>query len=169
MKKLIVYCHGYGSSANTDKVRRLAAVANSEVYAWNIHIDPELSLPFLEDHIDGILVHDMHDEAELVFVGTSLGGWYASKLAEKYGARAIIVNPSYDPSNGLAKYDVNESIRSKYDAMPILKNARYVIAKDDEVINFDELLPKLPNVVMSETGGHRFNGPEFEELVVNHI
>jgi predicted esterase YcpF (UPF0227 family) len=40
MKKIIVYCHGFGSSAKTDKVERLKVVKDSEVYAWDIDNKP---------------------------------------------------------------------------------------------------------------------------------
>jgi predicted esterase YcpF (UPF0227 family) len=38
------------------------------------------------------------------FVGSSLGGFYATWLAEKHGARAVLVNPAIDPHAGLRAY-----------------------------------------------------------------
>ena len=46
MKPIVVYCHGYGSSSNTDKVQRLRNFG-FEVHAWDIDIDPSVSIPFL--------------------------------------------------------------------------------------------------------------------------
>mgnify|MGYP000456302165 CR=1 FL=1 len=169
MKKLVVYCHGYGSSANTDKVARLKA-KHEHVYAWDINIDPEVSIPALEKAINDLLVTDMHDDAELVFVGTSLGGWYASVLAEWYDARAIVVNPCYNPQVSLAKYGVDEKILKKYGNMPIARRAEFVIAADDEVLDFAPVMDSMSHALtVSATGGHRFNGPEFEALVSDRI
>src|SRR5271169_5292865 len=40
----------------------------------------------------------------LAFVGSSLGGFYAPRLAETHGARAILVNPVIDPGRALVPY-----------------------------------------------------------------
>jgi hypothetical protein len=38
------------------------------------------------------------------FIGSSLGGFYATFLAEKHDARAVLVNPAIDPHVGLRAY-----------------------------------------------------------------
>ena len=38
------------------------------------------------------------------FVGSSLGGFYATYMAEKHGARAVLINPAIDPHIGLRAY-----------------------------------------------------------------
>ena len=62
MKKIIVYCHGFGSSAKTDKVERLKVVKDSEVYAWDIDIDPRVSIDALTKSIDDILLTDLKNQ-----------------------------------------------------------------------------------------------------------
>lgn len=37
-------------------------------------------------------------------VGSSLGGFYATYLAEKHGLRAVLINPAIDPHVGLRAY-----------------------------------------------------------------
>ena len=89
MKKVIVYCHGYASSNKTDKVFRLKKMLpDAEVHAWNIAIDPEISIPYLTGKIDLdiLATNPLEENINLIFVGTSLGGWYASKLADIYKA-----------------------------------------------------------------------------------
>jgi predicted esterase YcpF (UPF0227 family) len=38
------------------------------------------------------------------FIGSSLGGFYATYLAEKHGARAVLINPAIEPHIGLRAY-----------------------------------------------------------------
>lgn len=164
MEKLVVYCHGYNSSANTDKVKILKD-AGFSVYAWDINVDPTISMPELESNIDSILLDRLNRELELVFVGTSLGAWYASRLAEKYGARAVLVNPAYNPATLLPTIGLDEKIAAKYSPIIINNNDDLIVAKDDELIDHCRDWPDAKSVTISETGGHRFNGKEFQIVV----
>jgi predicted esterase YcpF (UPF0227 family) len=42
--------------------------------------------------------------ALLTFIGSSLGGYYATWLAERYGARAVMINPAVRPLAALADH-----------------------------------------------------------------
>lgn len=163
MKKLVVYCHGYNSSAKTDKVDALRN-AGFETYAWDIDIDPDVSIPALEHDIDNLLVGYLHHDVDLVFVGTSLGAWYASRLADKYNARAILINPAYNPANTLPKVGCDPTTASKYTPISIGKNDDLVYAKDDELIDHCRDWPEAKSITVHETGGHRFNGKQFETV-----
>lgn len=163
MKKLVVYCHGYNSSANTDKVYALRE-AGFETYAWDINVDPDISMPFLEHCIDNLLLEYLNHEVDLVFVGTSLGAWYASKLADKYGARAILINPSYGPSRTLPKIGCDPEIARKYEDIVIDTNDDLVYAKNDELIDHCRSWPNAKSITVHETGGHRFNGEHFKTV-----
>ena len=43
-------------------------------------------------------------ERELTIVGSSLGGFYATHLAERFGTRAVLINPAIRPYDDLAPY-----------------------------------------------------------------
>src|SRR5207237_568250 len=47
---------------------------------------------------------DTRDDAALTFVGSSLGGFYATHLAERYGAKAALINPTTRPFDDLKPY-----------------------------------------------------------------
>lgn len=168
MRKVIVYCHGFCSSANTPKVDRLRAVKNSVVHAWDIDVDPLESLPYLFEKIDiDVMLNKLHEPCKVIFVGTSLGAWYASTLANAYGADAVLINPSYDPSSSLDKYGVSPLICSRYFEISWNDRFKYFIAVDDEVIDFAPVRDKLDAVgaVFVENSDHRFNGPEFDAVI----
>ncbi len=56
----------------------------------------ELASDFIEDRGNA--------EKDWALMGSSLGGYYATLLAEKYGCRAAVLNPAVFPANDLASY-----------------------------------------------------------------
>lgn len=170
MKKLVIYFHGYNSSPNTDKVARLCKESSFLTYAFPIHLDPSVAYPELVSKIDDVLMNFHNNEnIKLVFVGTSLGGWWASKLAKEYGCKSIIINPSSEPANSLRKYDVPERICTQYEDISFPDNATYFFAKNDGLLDHTELIRMLTeqkkDVRIYKDGGHRFNGASFEKVV----
>ena len=94
---MIVYLHGFNSSAQSHKAqllgRYLAERGRAAHYAC----------PDLPPHpADAIRVIEKQPDA--CFVGSSLGGFYATYMAEKHGARAVLINPAIDPHLGLRAY-----------------------------------------------------------------
>ncbi len=58
---------------------------------------------------------------DLAIVGSSLGGFYATWLAEKYGARAVLVNPAIRPFEDLRPFvgrQRNPYTGEEYDVTP---------------------------------------------------
>lgn len=49
-------------------------------------------------------IEKLKPEKSFCFVGSSLGGFYATHFAEKYGAKAVLINPAIDPHIGLRAY-----------------------------------------------------------------
>ena len=169
MKNVVVYFHGYDSSAKTDKVKTLATMGY-DTFAWNIDINPDVSIPFLLERIDNTLFYYLHQEIKLTFIGTSLGAWYAAYCSSFFGANTILINPCYDPNKLLPGIGVSKEVADLYDHafIELHPNSVVVIAKDDELLNFtgsSELFKGAKEIIYTETGGHRFNGPEFEEII----
>ena len=167
--KLVVYFYGYGSSAGTsDKVARLrAGLVSSQVIAFEASIDPDLAIQDVADQITIELVDGRHSNATVIFVGTSLGGWLAATLAEKFGVKAILINPACDPKLTLGKLGIPDEILAKYNRMPVLKSAKYFLATRDEVLPpFAQFIdPTELDIDWFENATHRFNGPEFERVI----
>ena len=42
--------------------------------------------------------------ASITLIGSSLGGYYSTWLAERHGVRAVLVNPAITPHDGLRAY-----------------------------------------------------------------
>jgi uncharacterized protein len=101
----IVYLHGLNSDPASVKARALGAA----IAALPVAARPEYVVPKLH-HRPAIAMRDVAawiDErkpAPLTFVGSSLGGFYATWLAERYRAHAVLINPSVRPFTDLERY-----------------------------------------------------------------
>jgi len=101
----IVYLHGFRSSPASAKAGQLrAAVTALDAASRPALFVPELSpRPALAmAEIDRIAAG--RDPARLCFVGSSLGGFYATVAAERHGARAVLINPAIRPDEALAAH-----------------------------------------------------------------
>jgi predicted esterase YcpF (UPF0227 family) len=97
---VIVYLHGFNSSPQSHKAqvlgRYMAEHGMGDAYAC-----PALP-PLAGDAIR--LVEKLVAGNTVCYVGSSLGGFYATYLAEKHDARAVLINPAIDPHTGLRAY-----------------------------------------------------------------
>ena len=150
----VVYFHGYGSSSKSDKVSALTAVA------------PDI--PVTYDEARKVLVEfltPLLKNPNVVFVGTSLGGYWATIMSDLFGVPAVIINPSTTPRISLNKYRnpvLTCAELAKYpDLAPTFGVPKVVLlAKDDEVFDYkiaEKLFADVAEVKVFEKGGHRFN------------
>lgn len=90
----ILYIHGFNSSPASLKARQLTRVMR------NLGLEEQLRVPALHHHPRQAVVQL---EAAIVglgrplLVGSSLGGYYATFLAERHGLKALLINPAVAP------------------------------------------------------------------------
>ena len=94
---MIVYLHGFNSSAQSHKAQVLGR------YLQERGLGARYACPDLPPH-PAEAVRVMEAMPNACFVGSSLGGFYATYMAEKHGARAVLINPAIDPHVGLHAY-----------------------------------------------------------------
>jgi predicted esterase YcpF (UPF0227 family) len=100
---MLVYLHGFNSSPHSHKARVLGQYMEERGLGAR-YACPALP-PLASEAIascEALLVGLGADP--VCFVGSSLGGFYATYLAEKHGARAVLINPAIDPHAGLRAY-----------------------------------------------------------------
>jgi predicted esterase YcpF (UPF0227 family) len=102
---MLLYIHGFNSSPESHKA--------SALKRWLAQQHPEMiyEVPYLKPYpaesiaqLEKIIEHYLAKSEAVGLVGSSLGGFYAAYLAEKYQLRAVLVNPSIRPFELLSKY-----------------------------------------------------------------
>ena len=98
--KTIVYLHGFISSPQSKKAVMLGAylancVTGVQYRVPELHHRPARAMEQVQAACAGIPVDD------LTLVGSSLGGFYATVVAEQLGCRAALLNPAVRPHTHL--------------------------------------------------------------------
>ena len=99
----ILYLHGFRSSPQSTKARLMASHIASTEHRF---ICPQLpASPAAAIELARELIEDRGDASkDWALIGSSLGGFYATFLAEAYGCRAALLNPAVMPADDLASY-----------------------------------------------------------------
>ncbi len=90
----VLYIHGLNSSPRSQKASQLAAAMQ------RLGLGQQLRVPALHHHPRQAIAQLEQAIAELgrpLLVGSSLGGYYATHLAERHGLKALLINPAVLP------------------------------------------------------------------------
>ena len=100
---MIVYLHGFNSSPHSHKARLLERYL--EAHELGAHYACPQLPPLAREAVAQVetLIAAVRG-GQICFVGSSLGGFYATHLAEKHDARAVLINPAIEPHFGLRDY-----------------------------------------------------------------
>jgi predicted esterase YcpF (UPF0227 family) len=169
----LLYLHGFRSSPHSAKARRMAEWVREHRpgLCWLCPQLPPSPREAIAQQLDYVRDWPMASSA---VVGSSLGGFYATALAERLGWRAVLLNPAIDPARDLAKYigenkawhsDEQFYFRAEYvDELRALAPARLtrperyfaIIAKGDEVLDWREMNARYAGcrIKLLEGGDH---------------
>ena len=152
----LLYLHGFRSSPQSTKARRMAqwlAEHRPDVHWLCPQLPPSPAAAMREV----LAATTGWPRATTGVVGSSLGGYYATVVAEQLGCRAVLLNPAIAPARDLAKYigEITawhsderfyfrpEFVAELHDLAPaeLTQPERYfaVIAKGDEVLSWREM------------------------------
>lgn len=97
---MILYLHGFRSSPQSAKarmvgVRLLELGLAAQLRCPQLPASPDAAIELALQLVDGV------PPDELAIIGSSLGGYYATWLAEKLGCRAVLLNPAIVPLQDL--------------------------------------------------------------------
>lgn len=90
----ILYLHGLNSSPASAKAQQLVRLMqqlglSEQLHVPALHHHPRLAIEQLEALVASL--------ERPVLVGSSLGGYYATHLAERHGLKALLINPAVNP------------------------------------------------------------------------
>jgi predicted esterase YcpF (UPF0227 family) len=160
----LLYLHGFRSSPKSFKAQRLQAWLAEHrpgVHWWcpQLPPSPREAIQLLREGTDG------WPAAGSAVLGSSLGGFYATVMAEATGWPAVVMNPAVDPARDLAHYIGEQTafhtpeerflFRAEYvdelramAPVAITRPERYfaIIAKGDELLDWREMNARYPDV-----------------------
>ena len=176
----ILYLHGFCSSPVSWKARSLGAAMNARGLAERffcpaLSFVPNEAIAQAERIIDSVA-------GPLTLVGSSLGGFYATYLAEKHGLRAVLVNPAVVAPISLNKYigtQTNLYTQQSFEftaehirqlralEAPQITPERYLLMVEtgDEVLDYRQAVSRYAGCrqIVLDGGDHSFT--QFPELL----
>lgn len=186
MPNVLLSLHGFHSSPASLKARQLAEYI-AQHHSDITFICPQL--PCLPDQMWQIIesIFNKHAGDTIGVVGSSLGGYLATKIAEVYKCKVVLVNPAVTPYLLVKSYAgkqthpyLNQDYDIDHDYMTHLKmldvenisipkNNWVLLQQGDEVLDYQQAMVKYQGCkITSEIGGdHSFIG--FERYIPDII
>jgi predicted esterase YcpF (UPF0227 family) len=173
--RVIVYLHGFRSSPQSRKAQMLREHLRQR------NLEDQYLCPALpaSPRKAAQLALDLAQTAlleQLALVGSSLGGYYATWIAERLGCRAVLLNPAIDPARDLQAHigrqpvffsDTEIDFRPEYVGelreldVPVTTPARYflIAATGDTVIDYRTMVAKYHGArhCVIEGGNHELS------------
>lgn len=179
---MILYLHGFRSSPLSFKARMVAeklqaAGRSAEYICPQLPASPRDAIALASQLISRFSPNDV------TVIGSSLGGYYATWLAELIGCRAVLLNPAVKPPRDLEKYigvttayHSDQSFEFKRDYVDelsalavtrITQPARYflIAATGDEVLDWREMTAHYPDARQLIINGSDHGLSDFAEYV----
>ena len=170
----LLYLHGFRSSPASTKARMTAA-AVAKRYPEVTWLCPALPASPRQAMAEVLRSTAHWPLATTAVIGSSLGGFYATWLAERWGCKAVLLNPAVKPARDLAAHLGDQTVwhdpeqhfvfKAAYvnelialEIAKISRPQRYfaVIAKGDEILDWREMVGHYAdaNVKLLPDGDH---------------
>lgn len=179
----LLYLHGFRSSPQSMKARKVAArvAARHPGVTWWC---PQLP-PSPRDAMAQVMQGVAHWPREhMAVIGSSLGGFYATALAERVGCKAVLLNPAVHPARDLRQHIGQQTgwhspqdhfyfqphfvdeLR-ELDTPALTGPQRYfaIIAQGDEVLDWREMCGRYPGAHLKLLPGSDHALSDFDDHV----
>lgn len=175
---VVMYLHGFRSSPLSKKgqIMREAFSGKYTFEAPDLNVSPVEVQNILLESVKGF------EPSELCLVGSSLGGFYATWLAEKIGCRAVLLNPATEPWSVINDYigvqtinntDRTFEVKAEYADQVRQMNCeniqadRYLVflSTNDEVLDWHKAQSKYASCKMILLPGNTHEINNFEQCL----
>ncbi|WP_144211258.1 YqiA/YcfP family alpha/beta fold hydrolase [Shewanella donghaensis] len=176
---MLLYIHGFNSSPHSDKAKDTAEYFQ-RCFPEYPFVQPQLPSSPKEAMalLCGIVEQAKAKNEPLTYIGSSLGGYFASYLAETYGGKAVLINPAVKPFELFDEFlgpQYNPYIDEHYQVLPqhkldvaeyntevIRRPDRFLVflQTGDEVLDYRQALLKYHccQLHVEANGDHSFIG-----------
>ncbi len=175
----LLYLHGFLSSPRSHKA--LQVQAHCQEHHPDIHYCCPALPPYPEACAQQLIDLIERVDGAIYLVGSSMGGFWATWLAERYGCKAVLINPAVDVMNLMPEYiqvplqnyhneesyllsDDHMRQLSSYCVDEISKPSRYwlMVQKGDETLDYRQAVEKYQacRQTIEPDGDHSFKGFE---------
>ncbi len=169
---MIIYLHGFNSAPSSYKARTLHRFMQERGLGQQFCC-PEL--PHRPQEAVALIEGEFarHAPGSVTFVGSSLGGFYATWFAERHGCRAVLMQPAVHPYIGLesrlgpqrnlytaAEYELTQAHLDAWRALAVeeVDPERYLLLLEtgDELLDYREAVRKYEGarMVIRQGGDH---------------
>ena len=171
---MILYIHGFSSHGYGGKARALREYFSDReetFMAPSLSCVPDLAMQTLEELMEIC--------GDVKLIGSSLGGYYATYLSEKYHLPVALINPAvrsyetlsrmlgqapnfYDGSHFEWKASHLEMLKKYESDIAEQSKVMLLVQKGDEILDYREAVSKFPDAtsIIEEGGDHSFAGIE---------
>lgn len=163
---LVVYLHGFRSSSRSVKAQKVIDVfqragLGGQLWVPDLPASPQEALQLVQSQLNDRLASQ--PDVSLAFVGSSLGGYYATVLGERHPqSKVVLLNPAIEPHLDLHDQLGKKTVyftEEEFEFVPayleallamqtqtLTRPSRYflVAAAGDEVLNCDTMLARYP-------------------------
>ena len=178
---MILYLHGFRSSPRSTKACRLEARLavrglGARYCCPQLPVSPREAAAAIEALVGTV-------DGPLAVVGSSLGGYYATWLAERVECRVVLLNPATHPDRDLVKhlgvqpvYHSDETVEIRPEFLdelkalrvgPVTRPGRYLLvaATGDEVLDWREMVARYPGVAQRIVDGSDHGLSDFDDYI----
>ena len=189
----ILYLHGFLSAPQSKKAQQTIAYCDQKGMADRIHVPALMQGPAATIDELSELIKSLPGDS-LGLIGSSLGGYYATYLAESFNLPAVLINPAVGPfesweshlgeHNNYYSDHVHvvtpryiEELRSlEKNPLQYPENFMVMVQTGDETLDYREAVSKFSDsrLVIRENGDHSYQGydrelPAIEAFLLSRI
>ncbi len=167
---LLLYVHGFRSTINSAKAKLLKDYYGNNIIIADFSHIPKIAIFQLEKMIEKNNITGI--------IASSLGGFYATHLSEKYNLKCVLINPSTRPFETLSKFiganktydgelfewkpEYLDQLSQYAIDKPNTSNYQVFLQRGDEVLDY-RIAKRYydgADITIEDGGNHRFDGFE---------